>query len=591
MILKPSEKLLEAIRKYQSGDQAAFDTIYYESIKYVTKSVLNVLNRTAPEASDDLQQDIIQDTYLAIASKLDTLKEPEAFLQWAGQIATHHAQRTWNKDVHQHQMEQPEDDTLYELVDEAFIPEDILYNKEKQCMIRQMLDELPTNQYLCVVEYFYNGLKEKEVAEKLGMPVNTVKTNLSRAKKKLKDIVQTTEKKQGIRLYSMSWLLLLLFLDDIKAMAASTVADAVVLSGVHAQIAAGGAAATGTAGAAAGTAAVETAAAAGTAATGAAATAGAGIAAKIGAGILAAVLTVGGAVGGVVLSQHHENETPEETSAIVQTAPELTDEIQSSVNTKPNEEIKETVPETIIVFRQVEETTYDSNGNIVSYRHSIYNENGQQITEYVSYYENGESTSELVFTYDENGYLDRMIQTNDRGEIISWCEYTCSSDGLSVFYQDCDAQGNPLGWSSLTTYLPNKKIASIEYYMDGEPEDCSFSCSYSENGTMERIDYKSGAYIEYEYDEQGRIRCCREYDAGDSVPCRIDTRTYSDDGNSYEKISSENGSIVTVEYDEHGNMIRMEIAGTEWDSSSSYKYVQMEIPYRFATGEDLEKLA
>lgn len=80
MILKPSEKLLEAIRKYQSGDQAAFDTIYYESIKYVTKSVLNVLNRTAPEASDDLQQDIIQDTYLAIASKLDTLKEPEAFL-------------------------------------------------------------------------------------------------------------------------------------------------------------------------------------------------------------------------------------------------------------------------------------------------------------------------------------------------------------------------------------------------------------------------------------------------------------------------------------------------------------------------------
>lgn len=303
MILKPSEKLLEAIRKYQSGDQAAFDTIYYESIKYVTKSVLNVLNRTAPEASDDLQQDIIQDTYLTIASKLDTLKEPEAFLQWAGQIATHHAQRTWNKDVHQHQMELPEDDTLYELVDEEFIPEDILHNKEKQRMIRQMLDELPTNQYLCVVEYFYNGLKEKEVAEKLGMPVNTVKTNLSRAKKKLKDIVQTTEKKQGIRLYSMSWLLLLLFLDDIKAMAASTVADAVVLSGVHAQIAAGGAAATGTAGAAAGTAAVETAAAAGTAATGAAATAGAGIAAKIGAGILAAVLTVGGVVGGVSLFQ------------------------------------------------------------------------------------------------------------------------------------------------------------------------------------------------------------------------------------------------------------------------------------------------
>ena len=190
MAILASQELIRAIRSYKAGDQQAFEDIYSGSIQYVTRCVLTVLNRTAPGASEDLRQDIIQDTYLTIATKLDTLQSEEAFLQWAGQIATNHALRTWEKDVRRQEREQSEDDMLYELPDERFIPEDILYNLEKQQMIRKMLQELPTSQYLCLVEYFYNGLKETEVAQKLGMPLGTVKTNLSRAKKKLKDIVK-----------------------------------------------------------------------------------------------------------------------------------------------------------------------------------------------------------------------------------------------------------------------------------------------------------------------------------------------------------------------------------------------------------------
>ena len=214
MIIQPNQELTQAIARYQNGDMAAFDIIYYNSLPYITKCVLNVLNRTAPGASEELRQDIIQDTYMTIADKLNTLQAPGAFFQWAGQIATHHAQRTWNRDLRRQEMEASAEDLDYELMDEDFIPEDILENREKQQQIRKLLDELPTNQYLCIVEYFYNGLKETEVAQKLEMPVNTVKTNLSRAKKKLKAIMEDQQKK-GIKLYSMGWLLAFLFLKDV----------------------------------------------------------------------------------------------------------------------------------------------------------------------------------------------------------------------------------------------------------------------------------------------------------------------------------------------------------------------------------------
>lgn len=287
MIIQPKKELLEAILGYQAGDGGAFDAIYYGSAPYITKCVLNVLNRTAPGASEDLQQDIIQDTYLTIAEKLHTLQRPEAFFQWAGQIATRHAQRTWNKEVHRQEMEQSDGELDFEIMDEDFIPEDILQNKELQLRIRKMLEELPTNQYLCIVEYFYNGLKETEVAAKLGMPVNTVKTNLSRAKKKLKTML-ASEEQGSVKLRSMGWLLLMLLLLEAQTLVLDPEKAAKLLGRIRSAM---GAAAGGSAGAAG---AAASAAANGSAAGGFLAS----LWGKIVVGVAAAAVLIGGTVAG-----------------------------------------------------------------------------------------------------------------------------------------------------------------------------------------------------------------------------------------------------------------------------------------------------
>ena len=295
MVLKASRKLVLAIQEYQKGDDAAFDTIYHESIQYVTRCVLNVLNRTAPGASEDLKQDIIQDTYFTISAKLDTLQNPEAFLQWAGQIATRHALRTWKKDIVLHETEVSDDEVPLNLADDKYIPEDILLNEEKRQMLRSVLKELSDNQYFCIVEYFYNGLTEREIAEKLGMPLNTVKTNLSRGKKKLETLIGETEKRSGVRLYSLGGVLLILLWQDALAVSASAAEEAAILGAIHAQ-------ASGTAASAASTA-------------GASAKAGvtikSGVAAKAAAAALAGTVAIGSIAGGVVLT-HKNHQIPDD---------------------------------------------------------------------------------------------------------------------------------------------------------------------------------------------------------------------------------------------------------------------------------------
>jgi RNA polymerase sigma factor (sigma-70 family) len=311
MAIQARAELVQAVKAYQAGKSEAFDTIYYESAPYITTCVLNVLNKTVGDVSEDLQQDILQDTYLTIAQKLWELNEPAAFLQWAGRIATHTAQRTWQKDAKRQSMEVCDTDMTLKAMDEAFIPEDALMNREAQEKIRALLDELPTNQYLCVVEYFYNDLKEREIADKLNMPVNSVKTNLSRAKKKLRAVIETKVQAAGIQYRDMAWLLLLLLQGDVHTLSIPAAQHQRMLSSLHAELGYGAVAAGISASASGGASAGASSSASASAAVAGAATKTA--ATKVAAIALAGILTAGAAVGIPLATRNRQLPAPEPT--------------------------------------------------------------------------------------------------------------------------------------------------------------------------------------------------------------------------------------------------------------------------------------
>lgn len=223
----PTEKLRQAVSDYKNGDAQAFTLLYQESDKYIYTCIYKVMQGNDNAA--DIISDIMQDTYVEVSKNIRQLENEECFLQWAGMIATRKCY-AYLKKSKKYILLDEEDGTFENLSDtDMIIPENVMQDKEKQRLVREIIDtSLTEMQKLCIVAYYFQEQKQSEIAKELGIPENTVKTNLSRAKQKIRDGVLDLEKKEGTRLYSVAPLLLLLFKEDVKA---AVVPDAVTAVG------------------------------------------------------------------------------------------------------------------------------------------------------------------------------------------------------------------------------------------------------------------------------------------------------------------------------------------------------------------------
>lgn len=204
-----TQELIHAVRAYQNGDAEAFNIIYELSYRYLYVCIRNIIG------SEDESRDILQNTYMDIAKSIGSLNQVEAFLSWAGVIARRecYAYLKKNKNI----VPIDTDDEIFGNLeaDEEFIPENVMQDKEKQRLIREVIDGLSEMQRLCIIAYYYEGKKQEEIAQELDIPVNSVKSHILRAKAKIKEEVLTIEKEQGTKLYSVAPLLLLLLGDEI----------------------------------------------------------------------------------------------------------------------------------------------------------------------------------------------------------------------------------------------------------------------------------------------------------------------------------------------------------------------------------------
>ena len=228
--MKITVKLKKAIEKYIEGKDAAFTDIYNESYKYVYVCVNNVVSGN--DNKEDIIQDIMQDTYVEISKHIKSLENVDKFFSWAGTIATRKCYEYLKKSGKYTLLDEDENfDNLSD--DDNIIPEEIMQNKEKQRLLREIIqNELTEMQRLCIVGYFYNEMKQSEIAKELGIPENSVKSHLLRAKAKIKEAVIELDEKKGTRLYSVSPVLLLLFSDEVKACTVSAKIGQSILSSV-----------------------------------------------------------------------------------------------------------------------------------------------------------------------------------------------------------------------------------------------------------------------------------------------------------------------------------------------------------------------
>ena len=212
--MKPTRELKQAVIDYKNGKADAFATLYEESQRYVYVCICKIIGDcdNLPEVVSDL----MQDTYAEIGRHISQLEKVDSFLNWAGSIATRQCYAYLKKN--RKYVLFSKDNALEKLTaEEELIPETIMQDREKQRLIRKIIDtELTPMQRICIIAYYYNEQKQSEIARDLGIPENTVKTHLSRAKSKIKEGVLRLEKNEDTRLYSVAPFLLLLLNEEIR---------------------------------------------------------------------------------------------------------------------------------------------------------------------------------------------------------------------------------------------------------------------------------------------------------------------------------------------------------------------------------------
>ena len=201
-------ELTALIVKAQSGDQGAMEEVLraaHTPVSYQCRKLLR-----DPRDAEDMTQEVL----LAVYTRLDTLKTPEAFWGWLNQTTANRCVNAMKRNHVELQFAEDEEghsvlDSLEEL-DEQQVPDKALDNTETTRMIEEIVDSLPEAQRVCTLMYYYDEMSVKDIAAALGVPENTVKSRLNYARKAVKEKVLDYERK-GVKLYGLSPLPFMLY--------------------------------------------------------------------------------------------------------------------------------------------------------------------------------------------------------------------------------------------------------------------------------------------------------------------------------------------------------------------------------------------
>lgn len=154
--------ILEAKR----GDPDAFSALMQSQMQNMYKAAIAILN------SDEDAADAIADTILICWEKLDQLKKPEFFRTWMTRILINKC-----KDI----IRKRKRYSFVEEVPDVSVQEEGYENVEW----KDALNCLEEKYRLVAVLYYVEGFSTVEIGEMLGMPDSTVRSRLSRARRKL----------------------------------------------------------------------------------------------------------------------------------------------------------------------------------------------------------------------------------------------------------------------------------------------------------------------------------------------------------------------------------------------------------------------
>jgi RNA polymerase sigma-70 factor (ECF subfamily) len=142
-------------------------------------------------------EDVVQDAYLRAFSYLASFRGGDA-RAWLLTIVrnTYYSRRKQNR---VHEPMDPFDEELHSVRPDAPNPETIVVDQQQKWILRGALDDLPAQYREVLLLREMEGLCYQEIANKLGVPIGTVMSRLSRARKRLHRDLAHLEEAPGSR--------------------------------------------------------------------------------------------------------------------------------------------------------------------------------------------------------------------------------------------------------------------------------------------------------------------------------------------------------------------------------------------------------
>ena len=177
----------EYIQRTLDGNTRAFEWIINTYQKRIYYSVLQIV------ANHDDADDVLQETFIKAYSKLNTYDEQYPFYPWLYRIAintalNHQKRKTRNRAV---SLDDVDNNGHY----------DVELSEEPQQMfdmvggelvegLKQALEKIPVEQKTVFMLRVHDGLSYQEISETLEISMGTVMSRLSRAREKLRVLLQ-----------------------------------------------------------------------------------------------------------------------------------------------------------------------------------------------------------------------------------------------------------------------------------------------------------------------------------------------------------------------------------------------------------------
>lgn len=171
------EELLKLIREAQRGDLNAFETVLKNYQYYAYTVAFRVLT------NDDDAKDVVQECFIRIWKNLGGYNAKVKFTTWMYKIVINLCYDKLRRRKTEYERN--------EVLDEQFIgsdynPEQLLSNKEQAEIIKHISDGLPEKQRMVFALRDLEELTTDEVSQIMEMSVESVKANLSIARKNIR---------------------------------------------------------------------------------------------------------------------------------------------------------------------------------------------------------------------------------------------------------------------------------------------------------------------------------------------------------------------------------------------------------------------